>query len=111
KLEWMNGEYIKQADSEKVIVLALPHLVEAQELDETDKEKMNWAKEIIRLYQEQLRYGAEIVPLTSLFFKTEISYDEDAKAVLEEEQVIEVLQVFTDKLLHLDDFSADSVKE
>src|SRR5699024_677747 len=77
KLEWMNGEYIKETDVETVIELALPHLIEAGKIREDAEEtKVNWAKEIIALYQEQLRYGAEIVPLTELFFKTTIEYDE-----------------------------------
>ena len=112
KLEWMNGEYIKKVDAETVIGLALPHLVEAGKVaKDADETTLNWAKEVIQLYQEQLRYGAEIVELTELFFKTEIAYDQAAQDVLNEEQVIEVLQVFTDKLLHLSEFTADEIKE
>lgn len=111
KLQWMNGEYIKQEAPETVIDLALPHLIEAGKISaDADEETLAWAKEIILLYQEQLRYGAEIVELTELFFKEQIAYDEAAKAVLEEEQVVEVLQVFADKLIHLDTFEADEIK-
>src|SRR5699024_535270 len=92
--------------------LALPHLIEAGKISQdADEKTLTWAKEVIALYQEQLRYGAEIVPLTELFFKAEIEYDEAAQAVLQEEQVVEVLQVFTDKLIHLDDFTQDQIKE
>ncbi|MFP3490783.1 glutamate--tRNA ligase, partial [Staphylococcus sp. SIMBA_130] len=59
---------------------------------------------------EQLRYGAEIVELTELFFNDEISYDDEAMEVLKGEQVPEVLQVFTDKLIHLDEFNKDTIK-
>lgn len=112
KLEWMNGEYIKKADIETVIELALPHLIEAGKIaQDADEQKLSWIKEIIALYQEQLRYGAEIVELTELFFKTEIHYDDAARKVLAEEQVVEVLQVFTDKLIHLDEFTAKQIKE
>lgn len=112
KLEWMNGEYIKKADVQSVIDLALPHLYEAGVIDENADEKtISWVKEVIALYQEQLRYGAEIVKLTELFFKNEIDYDEAAQKVLAEEQVVEVLQVFADKLIHLDDFVSDEIKE
>ncbi|HLQ95719.1 MAG TPA: glutamate--tRNA ligase [Pseudogracilibacillus sp.] len=111
KLQWMDGEYIKQETPETVIDLALPHLIEAGKISaDADEETLAWAKEIILLYQEQLRYGAEIVELTELFFKEQIAYDEAAKAVLEEEQVVEVLQVFADKLIHLDTFEADEIK-
>lgn len=112
KLQWMNGEYIKKEDPQDVIHLALPHLIKAGKVEEDmTTEKRDWVEEIIVLYQEQLSYGAEIVELTSLFFQEEIDYDEEAEKVLEGEQVIEVLQVFTDHLIHLDEFTADEIKE
>ena len=112
KLQWMNGEYIKKADLDTVINIALPHLIKAGKIPEdADEKTLAWAKELIALYQEQLRYGAEIVELTELFFKDEITYDEEAQKVLNEEQVVEVLQVLTDKLIHLDDFVEEKIKE
>ncbi len=111
KLEWMNGEYIKNIRVEEVIDLALPHLIKAGRLTEdADEARLNWIKEIIALYQAQLRYGAEIVELTNLFFKEEIHYDEAAQEVLAEEQAVEVLQVFADKLIHLDEFLQEDIK-
>lgn len=111
KLQWMNGEYIKKASADTVIDLALPHLIEAGKIaEDADEATSNRAKEIILLYQEQLRYGAEITELTELFFKTEINYDEAAWEVLKEEQVVEVLQVFADALIHLDEFTAENIK-
>src|SRR5699024_5933634 len=112
KLQWMNGEYIKKASADTVIDIALPHLIEAGKISENaDEDRLNWIKEVILLYQEQLRYGQEIVELTSLFFKTDIHYDEAAREVLKGDQVIEVLQVFTDKLIHLDNCAAEEIKE
>lgn len=112
KLQWMNGEYIKKADLDTVIDIALPHLIKAGKIPEdADEKTLAWAKELIALYQEQLRYGAEIVELTELFFKDEITYDEVVQKVLNEEQVVEVLQVLTDKLIHLDDFVEEKIKE
>src|SRR5699024_7586491 len=111
KLKWMNNAYIKAQDPERIIELTMPYLIEAGKLSkDMDAETKEWAHRVIALYQEQVRYGAEIVELTDLFFKTDIHYDEDAKEVLAGEQVIEVLQVFTDKLIQLDDFKADLIK-
>src|SRR5690625_3422683 len=112
KLQWMNGEYIKKTDLDTVIDLALPHLVEAGRVpDDMDDSTKEWVRNLISLYQRQLTYGAEIVSLTNVFFKENIDYDEEAKEVLEGEQVIEVLQVFTDKLIHLDDFTSERIKD
>ena len=54
-----------------------------------------------------MSYGAEIVELSELFFKDDIEYNGEARTVLEEEQVPEVLRVFAEKLEHLDSFTAD----
>ncbi|MFC4025692.1 glutamate--tRNA ligase [Oceanobacillus longus] len=111
KLKWMNNEYIKAAELDTVIKLAMPHLIEAGKLPhDMDNDKREWAENVITLYREQLRYGAEIVELTDLFFNADISYDDEAMEILNQEQVPEVLQVFTDKLIHLDDFTKDSIK-
>ncbi|QKY71760.1 glutamate--tRNA ligase [Lentibacillus sp. CBA3610] len=112
KLKWMNNEYIKNTETERVIELAMPHLIEAGKLpDNMDAATREWAEKIIALYQEQLRYGAEIVELTELFFNESISYDEGAMDVLQQEQVPEILQVLTDKLIHLDSFDKDTIKQ
>src|SRR5699024_7979265 len=40
----------------------------------------------------------------------EVIYNECSKEVLSGEQVVEVLQVLADKLIHLDDFTAEEIK-
>src|SRR5690606_21228128 len=100
KLKWMNNEYIKSIELNDVINLAMPYLIEAGRLPEDmDENKRKWAENVIELYREQLRYGQEIVELTELFFKEELTLDEASNEVLAGEQVPEVLQVFVDKLI------------
>lgn len=112
KLQWMNGEYIKKMAPEEVIELAMPHFIKSGRIAaDADEATKDWAKELILLYQEQLLYGAQINDVTELFFKEQIDYDEEAKEVLSQEQVVEVLQVLTDKLIHLDTFDASEIKE
>lgn len=111
KLKWMNNEYIKALDMETFIDLTLPYLVKEGKIPaDMDEDTRVWAEKVVALYKEQLRYGAEIVELTELFFRKHIDYDEACMEVLREEQVPEVLQVFTDKLIHLDDFNKDTIK-
>jgi len=111
KLKWMNGEYIKAVDLQEVIDLTMPHLIKAGRVTEDmDESTKVWIEDVISLYKDQLGYGAEIVELTDLFFKEDVDYDEAAKEVLQGEQVLEVLQVFTDKLIHLDAFDNEAIK-
>ncbi|WP_347552816.1 glutamate--tRNA ligase [Pseudalkalibacillus hwajinpoensis] len=111
KLYWMNNQYIKEASLDRVVELALPHLIEAGKFPlEMTAEQKDWAKELIGLYQEQLHYGREIVELTELFFKQEIQYNEEAMEVLNEEQIPEVMQGFLDQLEGIDEFEPSAIK-
>ncbi|AZB41231.1 glutamate--tRNA ligase [Bacillus sp. FJAT-42376] len=111
KLTWMNNQYMKQLDLEKVTELALPHLVKAGKVSENPSaEELDWAKKLIALYQEQMSFGAEIVELSDLFFKTDIDYNREARSVLDEEQVPEVMAAFKEELEKLETFAADEIK-
>lgn len=106
KLKWMNNQYIKASDLDRVVELALPHLKEAERVTDDSE----WTRELIALYHDQLSYGAEIVELTELFFKQEIGYDEEAMKVLEGEQVPEVLETFKKNLNELEEFTPENIK-
>jgi len=112
KLLWMNNQYMKEQSVERVVELARPHLVKAGLIEETlPADKEEWVTNLIALYQEKMSYGAEIVELSNLFFKEEASYEEEAKEVLSEEQVPEVLRAFREKAEGLEPFQADGVKK
>lgn len=111
KLRWMNNQYMKQLDLDEVVALSVPHLVKVGKVEEArDAETEQWVRDLVALYQEQMSFGAEIVELTEMFFKKEIDYSEEAKAVLAEEQVPEVLKAFAEEISSLEEFSADEIK-
>ncbi|MCY9563710.1 glutamate--tRNA ligase [Paenibacillus larvae] len=111
KLNWMNNYYIKKADLKRIAGLALPHLQKAGRLPEKlTEEQQKWAEDLIALYQEQLTYAAEIVPLTDVFFREELTVEDEAAPVLKEEQVPAVLASFLEKVRQADVFTADSIK-
>jgi nondiscriminating glutamyl-tRNA synthetase len=99
KLEWMNNQYIKEANFERVFELVRPFLLEAGRLSETSDEKeLARVKKIVALYQSQLSYGEEIIKLTDLFFKADFVVSDEAKEALNGETVPLVLTTFCDKL-------------
>jgi nondiscriminating glutamyl-tRNA synthetase len=110
KLAWMNGQYIKMADLDRIVEMAVPHLQKAGRIGETyDAE---WVRQLVELYKDGMNAVSEIVELSSLFFVDELSYDDDAKAVLAEESVPTVVAAFRDKLQAMTDadYSVDSIK-
>ena len=112
KLLWMNNQYMKELNLDKVVELSLPHLLKAGLVsEEMSEEEEKWVRNLIALYQEQMSYGAEIVELSHMFFQDEIEYDEAAKAVLEEEQVPEVLTSFKNIIQDLEPFAAPEIKK
>ncbi|MGY4691843.1 glutamate--tRNA ligase [Salibacterium sp. K-3] len=111
KLAWMNNQYVKEADLDRLTKLALPHLQKENKLpDSLNSEQYEWTKRLVSIYQEQMHYAAEITSLTELFFQREIDYNEDAKDVLSGEQVPEVLEQFSEELKALDAFEPDEIK-
>ncbi len=111
KLTWMNNQYVKKADLEKVVEISLPHLMKAGRLHENmNAEERDWVHQLIALFQEKMSYGAEIVELTDMFFKDEAEYDQEAKEVLAGETVPEVLKAFSHELDQLEEFKADGIK-
>ncbi|WP_201716406.1 glutamate--tRNA ligase [Rossellomorea arthrocnemi] len=111
KLTWMNNQYMKNLELAQVVELSLPHLISAGKLDgNMSDEQREWAARVISLYQEQMSFGAEIVELSEMFFKADLEYGEEAKAVLEEEQVPEVLQAFLNEIEALENYEAAEIK-
>lgn len=112
KLNWMNNLYIKKADPARIVELAIPHLQKAGRLPfELTAQQRSWAEDLIRLYQEQLRFVAEIVPLSELFFREEISFEEEAKALLAEEHAPVVLSSFLRQVEQAGEIAAEGWKD
>ena len=112
KLTWMNNQYVKQLDVSRAVELSLPHLIKAGKVSaELSEEEAKWVYHLVDLYQEQMSFGAEIVELSQLFFKEELDFEVEAKEVLAEEQVPEVMQAFLQELDTLETFTADEIKK
>lgn len=112
KLTWMNNQYVKQLELDRLVEISLPHLVKAGKVAETrTPEQEEWVRNLISLYQDQMSYGAEIVELSQLFFKDELEFEAEAKEVLAEEEVPEVMQAFLQEVEALEDFTAEEIKK
>ncbi|MEC0274411.1 MULTISPECIES: glutamate--tRNA ligase [Peribacillus] len=112
KLTWMNNQYVKQLDVNRAVELSLPHLIKAGKVSETlTAEEEEWVHGLVSLFQEQMSYGAEIVELSELFFKDEVEFEQEAKEVLAEEQVPEVMKAFLQEIEGLEEFNADEIKK
>lgn len=111
KLAWMNNQYMKKVELERVVELSLPHLIKAGRVSENlSQEEQQWVRTLVSLLQEKMSFGAEIVELSDMFFKDEADYEEEAKEVLGGEQVPEVLKAFSQELDQLESFQAEGIQ-
>ena len=79
KLEWINNQYIKKADRNTLLDLALNNLQEAGLVDEhPTPEKMEWVRQLVNIYSVQMSYTKQIVDMAKIFF-------EEAKDLSDEE--------------------------
>jgi len=107
----MNNHYLKQQPLDSIVELCLPHLKKAGFIEnDLSREEYERVREIVALYQEQMSYCAQIVPLTALFFLDEVVYDEEAKGILREPQVPEVLAAFKRHLEEAPEYNVESIK-
>jgi nondiscriminating glutamyl-tRNA synthetase len=112
KLNWMNNQYIKKADTDRIVALALPHLQQAGRLPETlTAEQQQWVRTLVALYQEQLSFAADIVRLSELFFREDVTFqEEEAEAMLKEEHAPIVLGSFLNQVEQASELSVDTLK-
>lgn len=112
KLNWMNNHYIKQLDRQQLIDLCMPHLEAAGLIPaERTPEQEEWVGRMISLYQEQLKYGAEIVSLSRIFFNDRLDYNEETRKVLAQAHVPDVLSQFRRELKQVAHVTPDSIKQ
>ncbi|NLC38766.1 MAG: glutamate--tRNA ligase [Clostridia bacterium] len=113
KLNWINGYYIRQKPPESITDLAIPYLQAAGYLPATmTQERYRHAVKMVAAVQEYLSCVSEIVDHVQLFFAQDISFEtEEARAVIQEEQVPQVVRVFAGKLINAPDLETDTVKK
>lgn len=111
KLKWMNHTYIKQADLDRLTQLAIPYLQRAGFLPESiDDEREQWVRDLVGLLQEKLTYVGEITDLSAIFFTEQVSYDDEARQVLETESAPIVLQSFQQQVERATSFEVEQIK-
>jgi len=111
KMNWMNNFYLKRQPLDLITEMCVPHLQKAGFIEEMlSDEKQQWVRSIVALYQDQMSYCAQIVPLAALFFLDEVVYDEEATLVLKEPQLPEVLSSFVKHLSAQDAYNVDVIK-
>jgi nondiscriminating glutamyl-tRNA synthetase len=113
KLEWMNGEYIRAYDEEKLLDLIIPFLVQENlTTQEMVNEKRKWFLKYVSILKERAKTLKEFAEKGKYLFAFDYQYE--PKAVSKTFNLVEVadrLSRFAEKLSSLEDFKKDKIEE
>ncbi|SNS38586.1 nondiscriminating glutamyl-tRNA synthetase [Anaerovirgula multivorans] len=113
KLNWMNNHYIKEGAIERITDLAIPYLIEAAYITETEAgEKHEWLQDMVSVVKDSIDYMQQIVEKVDIFFKKDAKpEDEEAEEILKQDYVGELLQAFREKLETAEAIDQENVKK
>jgi nondiscriminating glutamyl-tRNA synthetase len=106
KLNWVNAHYIKKMDLEDLLKITVPHLESNYDLSNKSEE---WIKELVRIYQNHISHGNEIVEVTSLFFKNDITISSEEQEIMNNEEVPLVINAFKEEISNINDWTIENI--
>jgi len=112
KAEWMNAEYVKRADPERISGLVLPRL-QAAGLFEHDPtpERLKWLRRVIVLMQDRTRLLDVFETWARYFFTEEYEYEQRArKKWLSDPALAQTLRSTAERLAAVGEWNADGAE-
>jgi len=107
KLNWMNNEYIKNYDLDKLTELAIPFINEAG-YDTSDKERTKKIVSAVRVYLNKLN---EIGEHIKIFYQDSFEVEPESKALLTSDDSKKVFSYMIEKLNESDNIEYASFKQ
>ena len=75
KLNWINGQYIRRLDTDKLVELCIPYLKKTKLI--TTKINKEYVEKIVVLQKDRLKKVSDIIEFSDFFFKEKMEYDKD----------------------------------
>ena len=107
KLEWINNQYVKNADRDTLLDLALNNLQQAGRVgEEISPEKMEWIRQLVNIYAVQMSYTQQIVDFSKIFFEEEPELSEEEIEEIKKDDARPVIEEFKKQLDLIPRFTA-----
>ena len=110
KLEWINNQYIKKADRNTLLDLALNNLQEAGLVEkDPNPEKLEWVRQLVNIYSVQMSYTKQIVDLAKIFFNAPKDLSEKEIAEIRQDEARPVIEEFKKQIDLIPRFTAPQI--
>lgn len=107
KLNWMNGQYIRQMSENEYLEVGKSWLKKLQ-LDSSDQDKN---KLILLSVRNHLNRFDELTNATSIFFKDELNYSNEALEWIKKDESISIFEKMLDHMNKYNELTLDNFKE
>lgn len=113
KLNWMNNQYIRKVDPDRLAKLAIPYLIEAGHLNQEGVEgHFEWVKTIVQLVKEHLEYMAQVKDHFPLFIGNSVEVtDDSALEMIKLDHVATLIDALSAKFETAEAFDGPSIKK
>ncbi len=108
KLNWVNAHYIKNLSLDELYQITVPHLEKAYDLTQKTDE---WKKHLIKIYQNHISFGKEIVEVTDLFFNENITLGSEELEFMASEGIENTIKVFKDEINNITDWTVENIQQ
>ena len=110
KLEWINNQYIKKANRDTLLDLALNNLQEANLVEkDPNPEKLEWVRQLVNIYSVQMSYTRQIVDLAKIFFNAPKDLSEKEIAEIRQDEARPVIEEFKKQIDLIPRFTAPQI--
>jgi len=110
KLDWMNNQYLKNADSEKLTDDIVPMLIEAKHIDKDNFDRA-YVLSLVKLFQPRLAHVNDFVDWADFFFLKEVKTDPAAQAKCLSNDLSKEFSLFVQRLDSLQDFTIENIEK
>lgn len=112
KLNWVNGQHIRNTDIDMLTKLSIPYLLKSGYITNEDIDnRYNWIKALVSTVQERLAYLDEISDKVDFIFTEEVIMENDEVIeVLKGEQVLDLIEAFNEELNDIEEVCEEFAK-
>ena len=109
KLKWINNQYLKKADTEKLTDAIIPLLLKKKYIQKDDFDR-NYVISLVKLFQGRLTTLWDFLDWADFFFLKNIKIDVEAKAKFLTADLSKEFRLFVEKLEALENFDISNIE-
>ncbi|MEW6170056.1 MAG: glutamate--tRNA ligase [Candidatus Omnitrophota bacterium] len=109
KLDWINNQYLKKADPQRLLDLLVPSLLEKKYINENFDR--NYLISLVKLFQGRMNTLNDFVAWSDFFFLDDLNFEESALKILEAKNYSCEFSLLIEKMNILDNFDHASIEQ